>query len=118
MKITKSKLKQIIKEEMEEIKLEEETNADNEVFMDIIEHWSRNYSVKMRSIVGEIYKELERRGLDRESEQQMLRDAASELNQLSAQNPLANVVVEQLKFLGGPAVLLKEMAGASEAFSE
>ena len=118
MKLTKMQLKQIIKEELEKAKLKEEINPDNEVFMDIIDHWSRNYSVKMRSIVSEIYKELERQGLGRDSERQMLLDAASELNQLSAQNPLANVVVKQLQFLAGPAVLLKEMAGATEAFGE
>ena len=120
MKLTRSQLKHIIKEELKEIKLKERTDADadNEVFIDIIDHWSKMYSVKMRSIVTSIYKELERQGLDRDSERQMLLDAASELNQLSAQNPLANVVVEQLKFLAGPAVLLKEMAGATEAFGE
>ena len=94
------------------------SNPDNEVFIDIIDHHSMILKSKMSSIVTSIYKEVERQGLDRDTERQMLLEAASELNQLSAQNPLANVVVEQLKFLAGPAVLLKEMAGATEAFSE
>ena len=88
------------------------------MFSDIIDHHSMVLKSKMSSVVGEIYKELERQGLGRDSERQMLLDAARELNELSAQNPLANVVLKQLQFLAGPAVLLKEMAGATEVFGE
>ena len=118
MKVTKSLLKQLVIEELKKTKLKEETNPDNEVFSDIIDHHSMVLKSKMSSIVGEVYKELERQGLDREAERQMLLDAMKELNGLRAQNPLANVVLERLQFLAGPAVLLREIAGATEAFGE
>jgi hypothetical protein len=113
MKLTKSLLRQIIQEE-----LNEATSPENEVFSDIIDHHSMVLTSKMNSLVTNIYKELERQGLDRDSEQQMLLDAAKELNELRAQNPLANVVLEQLQFLASPAVLLKEIGGATEVFGE
>jgi len=124
MKITQKQLKDLIKEEYgpknkkQKSMLLEAPSPENEVFSDIIDHHSMVFKSKMSSIVGEIYKELERQGLDRDTERQMLLDAARELNELRAENPLANVILEQLRFLEGPSVLLKEVGGATEAFGE
>ena len=124
MKITQKQLKDLIKEEYgpknkkQKSMLLEAPSPENEVFSDIIDHHSMVFKSKMSSIVGEIYKELERQGLDRDTERQMLLDAARELNELRAENPLANVILEQLRFLEGPSVLLKEVCGATEAFGE
>ena len=127
MKITKKQLVKMVKEEMvqpvaESMLLESpmpgQNNPDNEVFIDIIDHHSMVLKSKMSSIVTSVYKELENQGLDRDSEQDLLRDAAGELNNMTASNPIANMILEKLNFLAGPAVLLKEMAGASDVFSE
>jgi hypothetical protein len=124
MKITQKQLKDLVKEEFgpknkkQKSMLLEAPSPENEVFSDIIDHHSMVFKSKMSSIVGEIYKELEQQGLDRDTERQMLLDAARELNELRAENPLANVILEQLRFLEGPSVLLKEVGGATEAFGE
>jgi len=124
MKITHKQLKDLVKEEFDpknkkqKSMLLEAPSPENEVFSDIIDHHSMVFKSKMSSMVGEIYKELERQGLDRDTERQMLLDAARELNELRAENPLANVILEQLRFLEGPSVLLKEVGGATEVFGE
>ena len=130
MKITKRQLRRIIKEELmtetlptfvkenrkQKSTLFEDSSPENEVFSDIIDHHSMVLKSKMSSIVGEVYKELERQGLDRDTEQQMLLDAARELNELRAENPLANIILEKLRFLEGPSILIKEVGGSIVGF--
>ena len=51
-------------------------------------------------------------------ERKALHAAAEELNALSASNPLANVVLDELKFLMSPAVVLQEIGDSLVAFDE
>ena len=115
MKLTTKQLKQIIKEELRESAA---TNPDSEVFSDTINHHSMVLASKMNSLITQVYEELAKLGLSRDEEREMLYAAADELNALTAQNPLANVVLERLKFLGSPALLLKEVGDATEVFGE
>ena len=116
MKLTKSKLKQIIKEELNSLK--EKHSPENEVFRDTIDHHSMVLTSKMSSLVSKVYEAIERMNLERTEERELLHAAAEELNQLQAQNPLANVVLEELQFLMSPAVLLKEVGDSLMAFDE
>jgi hypothetical protein len=47
----------------------------------------------------------------------MLLDAARELNELRVENPLANIILEKLRFLEGPSILIKEVGGEVVAFN-
>ena len=117
MKLTKSKLKQIIKEELKS-SLKEKHSPENEVFLDVIDQHSMVLTSKMSSLVSKVYTKLEQMGLERTEERQALSDAAAELNALRADNPLANVVLEELKFLMSPAVLLERVGESLVAFDE
>tara|TARA_R100000152_G_C6753637_1_gene177393 strand:- start:597 stop:1067 length:471 start_codon:yes stop_codon:yes gene_type:complete len=134
MKITKKQIIELINEVAElrnnksmlleaprepERKRKEKTESEdnNEWFMPTIEQWSANYSVKMKSIVTAIYKMPEVQAVSGEDEKTLLDEAADELFKLRAENPVANMILEELKFLHGPAVLLKEVGGAAMATS-
>jgi len=116
MKLTKSKLKQIIKEELSSLR--EKHSPENEVFLSTIDHHSMVLASKMKSIVSKVYETLERMDLERTEERQLAYAAAQELNELKAQNPLANVVLDELKFLMSPAVLVKEVGDSLVSFDE
>jgi hypothetical protein len=113
MKITKIKLKQIIKEEMSYLQ-----EDDNEIFRDTLSHHSMVLTSKMNSLVAKIYEAVDKLGLERTEEREALHAAAEELNALSASNPLANVVLDELKFLMSPAVVLQEIGDSLVAFDE
>jgi len=116
MQLTRSKLKQIIKEELSVLK--EKHSPENEVFLPTINHHSMVLTSKMNSVVSKVYEALEQMNLERTEERQLLHGAAQELNELAAQNPLANVVLDELNFLMSPAVLLKEVGDALVGFDE
>jgi hypothetical protein len=117
MKITRSALRRIIKEELAH-SLKEKHSPENEIFLDTINHHSMVLTSKMNSIVSKVYGALERMNLERTEERQLLYKAAQELNQLEATNPLAKVVLDELTFLMSPAVLLKEVGDSLVAFDE
>tara|TARA_R110002074_G_C12093156_1_gene624191 strand:+ start:224 stop:586 length:363 start_codon:yes stop_codon:yes gene_type:complete len=116
VKLTKSKLKQIIKEELSEAS--RHAGTENEIHADTISHHTMVLASKMSSLVAQIHEELGKLGLSRDEEREMLNAASAELNALTSSNPLANVVLERLKFLGSPALLLKEIGDSIEAFGE
>ena len=113
MKLTKSKLKQIIKEEMSYLQ-----EDDNEIFRDTLSHHSMVLTSKMNSLVSKVYEAVDQLGLERTEERAALYAAAKALNSVTTDNPLANVVLDELKFLMSPAVVLQEIGDSLVAFDE
>ena len=113
MKVTKSKLKQIIKEELSNLQ-----EDDNEIFRHTLGHHSMVLTSKMNSLVAKIYEAVDKLDLERTEERAALHAAAKALNSVTTDNPLANVVLNDLKFLMSPAVVLKEIGDSLMAFDE
>tara|TARA_R100000664_G_C2707272_1_gene105389 strand:+ start:266 stop:607 length:342 start_codon:yes stop_codon:yes gene_type:complete len=113
VKVTKSKLKQIIKEELSNLQ-----EDDNEIFRHTLGHHSMVLTSKMNSLVAKIYEAVDKLDLERTEERAALHAAAKALNSVTTDNPLANVVLNDLKFLMSPAVVLQEIGDSLMAFDE
>jgi hypothetical protein len=105
MKLTKTTLKRLIKEELE-----------NEIFNSEITHQSMVLESKMRTVVQLI--ESLTKDMSTDDARTMLLEAQQELENLEATNPAANVILKNLNFLSGPAVLLKVIGNSYAAFDE
>lgn len=122
MKITKERLNQIIKEELSAI-LEaspeyDAPSVESETHGGRVKQASGVLSVKMTSLVDAAYKLAE--NLDRDEARSMLIAAGEELQNMRSpsDNPVTKLVIEQLKFLVQPGVLITEIGQAMTAFDE
>jgi hypothetical protein len=136
MKITKLQLKQIIKEELESIgedsdwySEEHETMADRkyddrpaeeETHQNRVKQGSGVLSSKMASLVGDAYKLADSLELGRDETREVFIAAGEELQTMTSpsDNPVTKLVIEQLKFLVQPGVLITEIGQAMTAFDE
>jgi len=140
MKITKSQLKQIIKEELALVKEGERMSrdphhrpgtdwkkgrpeyegptAEEETHRNRVQQGSEVLSSSMASLVSDAYKLADDMG--RDEARKMFIAAGEELQTMTSpsDNPATKLVIEQLKFLLQPGVLMTEIGQAMTAFDE
>ena len=115
MKISKKQLKQIIKEELLNLEEGPEYTHRNRV-----QQGSGVLSSKMASLVGDAYELADELELGRDETREVFMASGDELQAMTSpsDNPVTKLVIEQLKFLVQPGVLIKEIGQAMTAFDE
>ena len=126
MKITKAKLQEIIEEELK-LMLEggltghyEGPTPEEETHRGRVQQGSGVLSSKMASLVGDAYKLADSLELGRDETREVFIAAGEELQTMTSpsNNPVTKLVIEQLKFLLQPGVLVTEIGQAMTAFDE
>jgi len=128
MKITKSQLKQIIKEEMDFVSKQDyeqslrggDLSPTEETHRNRVKQGSGVLSSKMESLVDDAYKLADQLELGRDETREVFLAAGEELQAMTSpsDNPVTKLVIEQLKFLVQPGVLITEIGQAMTAFDE
>ena len=145
MKITKLQLKNIIKQELKSALNEAEEDempweparvpgrptgggddrydgdtAEEETHRNRVQQGSGVLSSKMAALVGAAYKLADSLELGRDETREVLMAAGEELQTMTSpsDNPVTKLVIEQLKFLVQPGVLITEIGQAMTAFDE
>ena len=118
MKISKQQLKQIIKEEL--AAYDDGPTAVEETHRNRVQQGSGVLSSKMASLVGDAYRLADELQLGRNETREVFIAAGDELQAMASpsDNPVTKLVIEQLKFLVQPGVLIKEIGQAMTAFDE
>jgi len=119
MKVTKEQLKQLIKEELQNV-LDTGATAEEETHRNRVQQGSGVLSSKMASLVGDAYKLADGLELGRDETREVFIAAGEELQTMASpsDNPVTKLVIEQLKFLVQPGVLITEIGQAMTAFDE
>ena len=134
MKITKEQLKQLIKEVKDEIGVNEGPMGAGwlEKFQDTgmsptqethnnrVKQGSGVLTSKMSSLVDQSYNLADKLNVPREEARRIFINAGKELQNMKSpsDNPVTKLVIEQLKFLQQPGVLVTEIGQAMTAFDE
>jgi len=116
MNITKSKLKQIIKEELAAL----EASAEADTHRETVVQASGVLTSKMYSLVDKAYNLAEELNLESDALRELFLSAGAELQNMKSpsDNPVTKLVIEQLKFLVQPGVLITRVGEAMTAFDE
>jgi hypothetical protein len=126
MKITKQQLKQIIKEELDSVReggamgQYDGPTAEEETHRNRVQQGSGVLSSKMASLVSDAYRLADELQLGRDETREVFIAAGEELQTMTSpsDNPVTKLVIEQLKFLVQPGVLITEIGQAMTAFDE
>jgi hypothetical protein len=126
MKITEQKLNQIIEEEVKLILeggkygLYEEESVESETHRNRVKQAAGVLSSKIEALVDEAFFLADELDMGREETRAVFKQAAEELQNMQSPsgNPVTTMVIEKLKFLEQPAVLIDEIGDAIVAFDE
>ena len=118
MKITKQVLAEMIKEEI--LNLKEENSVESETHRNRVRQASGVLTSKMASLVDMAYSLADKLDMDRMQTRLLFKEAAKELQsmQSNSNNPVTKLVINELKFLVQPGVLIDEIGDAMVAFDE
>ena len=98
----------------------DEESVQSETHAHRVQQASGVLSSKMLSLVDRAYAVADQMDLDREQTREMFLQAAAELQEMRSpsDNPVTKMVIEDLKFLAQPGVLVAEIGQAMTAFDE
>ena len=118
MKITKQILSEMIKTEL--LNLKEEDSVESETHRNRVKQGSGVLTSKMASLVDEAYSLADELDMDRMQTRLLFKEAAKELQnfQSNSNNPVTKLVINKLKFLVQPGVLIDEIGDAIIALDE
>ena len=118
MKITKQILSEMIKTELSNLK--EENSVESETHRNRVVQASGVLRSKMESLVDEAFFLADELDMGREETRAVFKQAAEELQNMQSpsDNPVTKLVIEKLKFLVQPGVLIDEIGDAIIAFDE
>ena len=118
MKITKQILSEMIKTELSNLK--EENSVESETHRNRVVQASGVLRSKMESLVDEAFFLADKLDMSREETRAVFKQAAEELQNMQSpsDNPVTKLVIEKLKFLVQPGVLIDEIGDAIIAFDE
>ena len=113
MKITKRQLRRIIKEELENLQ-----ESPNETHRGRAQQASGTLTSKMHSLIDEAFFLADELDMGREEARGVFKQAAEELQNMKSPsgNPVTQMVIEKLKFLEQPGILIGEIGDAIVAF--
>lgn len=139
MKITKEQLAKVVKDELKAIKDElraaskmhksqaeriediiKEESVESETHRNRVKQASGVLSSKMETLVDEAFFLADELDMGREEARAVFKQAAEELQNMQSPsgNPVTTMVIEKLKFLEQPGVLIDEIGDAIVAFDE
>ena len=118
MKITKQILSEMIKTELSNLK--EENSVESETHRNRVVQASGVLRSKMESLVDEAFFLADELDKDRMQTRLLFKEAAKELQnfQSNSNNPVTRLVINKLKFLKQPGVLIDEIGDAIIALDE
>ena len=118
MKITKQILSEMIKTELSNLK--EEDSVESETHRNRVKQAIDVLSSKMETLVDEAFFLADKLDMSREETRAVFKQAAEELQNMQSpsDNPVTQLVINKLKFLKQPGVLIDEIGDAIIAFDE
>jgi hypothetical protein len=118
MKITKQILTEMIPTEL--LSLKEENSVEAETHRNRVKQASGVLSSKMETLVDEAFFLADELDMSREETRALFKQAAEELQNMQSpsNNPVTMLVIDKLKFLEQPGVLIGEIGDAIIAFDE